>query len=65
MSAKIKEEAPKASSTRKYVAIRRFGYEGGEANVDDVVALTSVEAKSLNKLKAIAPYVPEDEAEDK
>lgn len=51
------------ATTKKFEAIRKFGYSGGMADVGDVVELTAKEAKDLNKVKAIAPYFEEEDDE--
>ena len=63
MTDETKPDAPKKPATRKYVAIRKFGYSLGQANEGDVVKLTAVEAKFFNKHKAIAPFVEDDDEE--
>jgi hypothetical protein len=53
---------PAAPRTRLYVAARRFGMHdhSGTAEIGDVVSLPVAEAKRLNKLNAISPYIDED-----
>lgn len=54
---------PKKAVLRKFVAIRKFGTDNGTVEVGDPVELTAADAKRLNKAKAIAPFIEEDEAE--
>ena len=58
------DAASKKPAVRKYTAIKKFGYSGGQANVGDVVKLTSPEAKLMNKSKAIAPFIEDDEGDN-
>lgn len=55
--------APKKVVLRKFVAIRKFGTDSGTVNVGDTVELTASDAKRLNKAKAIAPFIEDDEDE--
>ena len=55
-------DAPK---TRKFVALKGiFVTTGKKSKVGAVVELTSAQAKHYNKLKAIGPYIEDDEAEE-
>lgn len=53
----------KKPQTREFVATRRFGYSGGQAEVGDIVELQQKEAKALHKHNAVTPHFGDDEDE--